>query len=213
MPRERRIHVPSRPVRASERANHRGVVAVGASTGGPDALLQLLEVLPTDAPATVIVQHMPEVFTGALARRLDAHCEIEVREASDGDEVVPGRALIAPGDRHMMLVRSGARYTVSVMEGPRVNRHRPSVDVLFHSVARAAGRVAIGVLLTGMGEDGAAGLLEMKRAGAFTLAQDEETCAVFGMPMQAIERGAVDEIVPIDQVGWRIRRVLGEGLH
>jgi len=173
------------------------VVAIGASTGGTEALRQILEAMPPDAPGMVIVQHMPELFTAAFARRLDETCRIEVKEAADGDRVLEGRALIAPGNRHTMLRRSGAHYTVEVADGPAVSRHRPSVDVLFRSAALAAGPNAVGVIMTGMGNDGASGLLEMKRAGAATIAQDEATCVVFGMPKEAIARGAVDDIAPL----------------
>jgi two-component system chemotaxis response regulator CheB len=189
------------------------VVAVGASTGGTEALRQLLEALPPDAPGIVIVQHMPEVFTRAFADRLDQTCRIDVKEAQDGDRVRDGCALIAPGNRHTRLVRSGAHYTVEVTDGPLVSRHRPSVDVLFRSVAQAAGPNAIGVILTGMGADGAAGLLEMRCAGAATLAQDEATCVVFGMPKEAIARGAVDEVLPLSRIPAAVlrRAVYGVG--
>jgi len=173
------------------------IVVVGASTGGTEALRRLLQDLPPDSPGLVIVQHMPEVFTAAFARRLNETCRIEVREASDGDHVVAGRALIAPGNRHTLVRRSGARYAVEIADGPLVSRHRPSVDVLFRSAAQAAGVNAVGVILTGMGDDGAEGLLEMKRAGARTLAQDEATCVVFGMPKEAIARGAADDVLPL----------------
>lgn len=173
------------------------VAAIGASTGGTQALQVLLTALPSNAPGLVIVQHMPEHFTRSFAGRLDSLCAIEVREARDGDTVVPGRALIAPGNHHMELDRSGAEYRVRVGRGPLVSRHRPSVDVLFRSVARYAGRNAVGAILTGMGDDGAAGLLEMKQAGAATLAQDEASCVVFGMPKEAIKAGAADRILPL----------------
>lgn len=176
------------------------VVAIGASTGGTEALREILEAMPPDAPGIVIVQHMPEIFTAAFALRLGQICRIEVKEAADGDRVITGRALIAPGNRHMILVRSGAHYAVKVTDGALVSRHRPSVDVLFRSVAQAAGPNAVGVIMTGMGDDGAEGLLEMKRAGAATLAQDEATCVVFGMPKEAIDRGAVDEVVPLPRI-------------
>ena len=182
------------------------VVAIGASTGGPEALRKILEQLPADAPPVVIVQHMPEGFTAAFARRLDQTCRIEVKEAADGDTVASGRALIAPGNRHLLLVRRGAGYAVQVREGPLVSRHRPSVDVLFRSVAQAAGAAAVGCILTGMGNDGAAGLLEMKQAGAATYAQDEESCVVFGMPREAIEIGAVDVVLPLARIS---RALLG----
>jgi two-component system chemotaxis response regulator CheB len=176
------------------------VIVVGASTGGTEALRALLEVLPPDAPGIVIVQHMPEVFTRAFANRLDGLCQISVKEAESNDTVLRGRALIAPGNRHMLLKRSGARYYVEIKEGPLVNRHRPSVDVLFRSAARYAGRNAVGVILTGMGDDGAQGMLEMKQAGAATIAQDEATCVVFGMPNEAIKRGAADQVLPLPSI-------------
>jgi two-component system chemotaxis response regulator CheB len=173
------------------------VVAIGASTGGTEALRTILTSMPKDAPGIVIVQHMPERFTAAFAQRLDQICPITVKEAVPGDRVVRGQALIAPGNRHLLLHRHGTEYEVELVDGPRVSRHRPSVDVLFRSVAQAAGPHAVGVLLTGMGDDGAAGLLEMKRGGAATLAQDEATSVVFGMPKEAIERGAVDRVLPL----------------
>ncbi|NMC59133.1 MAG: chemotaxis response regulator protein-glutamate methylesterase [Candidatus Methanofastidiosa archaeon] len=176
------------------------VVAVGASTGGTEALKLLLEKMPSDSPGIVIVQHMPENFTKSFANRLDDLCKITVKEAENGDSVIRGRALIAPGNKHMLLRRSGAKYYVEVKDGPLVNRHRPSVDVLFRSTARYAGRNAIGVILTGMGADGAQGLLEMKNAGAKTIAQDEKTCVVFGMPKEAIKINAVDKILPLEDI-------------
>jgi two-component system, chemotaxis family, protein-glutamate methylesterase/glutaminase len=176
------------------------VVAVGASTGGTEALKTLLEALPPDAPGIVIVQHMPEVFTRAFADRLNGLCRITVKEAESNDTVLRGHALIAPGNHHMLLKRSGARYYVEIKEGPLVCRHRPSVDVLFRSAARYAGQNAVGVILTGMGDDGARGMLEMKQAGAKTIAQDEATCVVFGMPNEAIKRSAVDKVLPLDAV-------------
>jgi two-component system chemotaxis response regulator CheB len=172
----------------------RKVVALGASTGGTEALREILENMPADAPGMVIVQHMPEVFTAAFAQRLNQTCRIEVREAADGDRIVDGRALIAPGNRHVIVRRDGAEYRVELNDGPLVSRHKPSVDVLFRSVAQAAGSNAIGVILTGMGSDGAAGLLEMREAGAFTIAQDEASSVVFGMPREAIACDAVQEI-------------------
>jgi two-component system chemotaxis response regulator CheB len=182
------------------------VVAVGASTGGTEALRQLLEPMPPDCPGLVIVQHMPEQFTSAFAKRLDQLCRIEVKEAEPGDRVQQGRALIAPGNRHLRVRRSGGHYQVALMDGGRVSGHKPSVDVLFQSVARAAGENAVGVLLTGMGEDGADGLLAMRQAGAATLAQDEASCVVFGMPRAAIERGAVDEVLPLKSIGGAVLR-------
>ncbi len=176
------------------------VVAIAASTGGTEALRVILEHLPPGAPSMVIVQHMPELFTAAFAKRLDQTSSIEVKEAVDGDRVLDGRALIAPGNHHMLLVRSGAHYTVRVTDGPLVSRHRPSADVLFRSVAQEAGPNAVGIILTGMGDDGAEGLLEMKQAGAVTIAQDEESCVVFGMPREAIARGAVDTVASLERI-------------
>ncbi|MDE1997140.1 MAG: chemotaxis-specific protein-glutamate methyltransferase CheB, partial [Rhizobiaceae bacterium] len=180
------------------------VVCVGASTGGTEALREMLEALPANAPGMVIVQHMPEKFTAAFAKRLNSLCEVEVKEAVDGDPVLRGHVLIAPGDNHMLLERQGARYHVAVKTGPLVSRHRPSVDVLFRSAARAAGSNAMGVIMTGMGDDGARGMFEMKQAGAFTVAQDEATSVVFGMPKEAIARGGVDRIVPLEQIAREI---------
>ena len=180
------------------------VVAIGASTGGTEALRTILTTMPEDAPGIVVVQHMPERFTAAFAQRLDQICRITVKEAVAGDRVVRGQALIAPGNRHLLLHRHGTQYEVELVDGPRVSRHRPSVDVLFRSVAQAAGPHAVGVLLTGMGDDGAAGLLEMKRGGATTFAQDEATSVVFGMPKEAIERGAVDRVLPLPSVAAAI---------
>jgi two-component system chemotaxis response regulator CheB len=180
------------------------VVAIGASTGGTEALRSLLETLPSDTPGIVIVQHMPALFTRAFADRLDGLCKITVKEAESNDTVIRGRALIAPGNHHMLLRRSGARYFVEVKEGPLVCRHRPSVDVLFRSAARYAGKNAVGVILTGMGDDGARGMLEMRQAGAKTIAQDEETCVVFGMPKEAIKLGAAEKILPLQSVAAAI---------
>jgi two-component system chemotaxis response regulator CheB len=180
------------------------IVAIGASTGGTEALREVLEALPADTPGIVIVQHMPELFTRAFAQRLDGLCDITVKEAETNDSVIRGRALIAPGNHHMLLKRSGARYYVEIKDGPLVCRHRPSVDVLFRSAARYAGRNAVGVILTGMGDDGARGMLEMKQAGAFTIAQDEATCVVFGMPKEAIKLGGVDRILPLQSVARAI---------
>jgi two-component system chemotaxis response regulator CheB len=180
------------PLRTTER-----VVAIGTSTGGTLALEEVLTALPRVTPGIVIVQHMPEKFTAAFADRLDKLCQIAVREARHGDRVLPGRALIAPGGRHMLLKRDGAQYHVDVIDGPLVNRHRPSVDVLFRSVARQAGANALGIIMTGMGDDGAAGLLEMRKAGARTVAQDEDSCVVYGMPKEAVKRGAVDKSVSL----------------
>ena len=184
------------------------VVAIGTSTGGTQALEEVLTALPRVCPGIVIVQHMPEKFTAAFAARLDGLCDITVKEAQHNDRVVPGRALIAPGGRHMLLKRSGAQYFVEVVDGPLVNRHRPSVDVMFRSAAKSAGVNALGVIMTGMGDDGAAGLLEMRNAGAHTLAQDEETCVVFGMPKEAIKRGGVQRTVPLGAVASEILKQL-----
>jgi two-component system chemotaxis response regulator CheB len=176
------------------------VVAIGTSTGGTEALRVLLMALPLDAPGFVVVQHMPEVFTANFAERLNQLCAVDVREARDGDRVRPGLVLIAPGNRHTMINRNGAQYMVRVVDGPLVARHRPSVDVLFRSVAQAAWANAVGVIMTGMCDDGADGLEEKKKAGAATIAQDEATSVVFGMPKVAIERGAVDEILPLQRI-------------
>jgi two-component system, chemotaxis family, protein-glutamate methylesterase/glutaminase len=176
------------------------VVSIGASTGGTEALKELLEVLPADSPGIVIVQHMPEVFTRSFAQRLNEICKITVKEAENGDTVIRGRALIAPGNKHTLLKRSGARYYVEVKDGPLVNRHRPSVDVLFRSTARYAGKNAVGIIMTGMGADGAKGLLEMKDAGARTAAQDEKSSVVFGMPKEAIKINAAERILPLNKM-------------
>jgi two-component system chemotaxis response regulator CheB len=180
------------------------VIAVGASTGGTDALQVFLQAMPPDTPGIVIVQHMPEHFTRSFANRLNELCQISIKEAVNGDSVIRGRALIAPGNHHMLLKRSGAKYYVEVKDGPLVNRHRPSVDVLFRSTARYAGKNAIGVIMTGMGGDGAKGLLEMKEAGAHTVAQDETTCVVYGMPHEAIKLGAADKILPLHQIAHHV---------
>jgi two-component system, chemotaxis family, protein-glutamate methylesterase/glutaminase len=180
------------------------VVAIGASTGGTQALRELLMPLPANSPGITIVQHMPEHFTRSFADRLNELCAVEVKEARDGDSVIPGRVLIAPGNKHMVLQRSGARYYVQVKNGPLVCRHRPSVEVLFKSVARYAGRNSIGVMLTGMGADGAKAMLEMKKNGAATIAQSESSCVVFGMPKEAIKLGAVDSVVDLSSIPERI---------
>ncbi|UUR08333.1 protein-glutamate methylesterase/protein-glutamine glutaminase [Sphingomonas glaciei] len=180
------------------------VVCLGASTGGTEALRQVLEVLPANSPGIIVVQHMPEHFTRAFAKRLNTLCQADVKEAVDGDAVLRGQVLIAPGGKHMMLERRGARYYVSVRDGPLVSRHRPSVDVLFRSVAQAAGSNAVGVIMTGMGDDGARGMLEMKQAGARTFAQDEATSIVFGMPKEAIAHGGVEKIVPLGLIAHEL---------
>ena len=176
------------------------VVAIGCSTGGTQALQQVLTALPSICPAVVIVQHMPPTFTAAFAKRLDGLCRITVKEAQNNDQIVPGRALIAPGGQHLMIRRSGAQYFVEVREGPPVNRHCPSVDVLFRSTAKAAGPNALGIIMTGMGDDGARGLKEMRNAGAHTIAQDEHSCVVFGMPKEAIRMEAAEWIMPLDEL-------------
>jgi two-component system, chemotaxis family, protein-glutamate methylesterase/glutaminase len=186
-------------IRTTER-----VVAIGASTGGPQALEAVLTTLPRLSPGIVIVQHMPAKFTAKLAARLDGLCQIAVKEAQNNDRVVQGLALIAQGGKHMLLKRSGAQYYVEVVDGPLVNRHRPSIDVLFRSVAKCAGANALGIIMTGMGGDGAAGLLEMRNAGAHTLAQDEETCVIYGMPKEAVKLGAVEKTVPLNSIGREI---------
>lgn len=180
------------------------VVALGTSTGGTQALEVVLTALPRVTPGIVIVQHMPEKFTAAFAERLNSLCQIEVREAQNNDRVINSRALIAPGGKHMLLRRTGAQYYVEVMDGPLVNRHRPSVDVLFRSVAKCAGANALGVIMTGMGDDGAAGLAEMRNAGARTVAQDEASCVVYGMPKEAVKRGGVEKTVPLTAIAREI---------
>ena len=192
------------PLKTTER-----VVAIGTSTGGTLALEEVLTALPRVTPGIVIVQHMPEKFTAAFAERLNKICQLEVKEARHGDRVLPGRALIAPGGRHMLLRRDGANYHVDVIDGPLVNRHRPSVDVLFRSVAKQAGANALGIIMTGMGDDGAAGLLEMRKSGARTLAQDEESCVVYGMPKEAVKRGGVEKSVPLSGIAREILQQLG----
>ncbi len=184
------------------------MLAVGASTGGTEAIRQVLEGLPVTTPGTLIVQHMPEHFTTAFANRLNNTCAMEVREARNGDNVTPGLALLAPGNHHMVLCRSGTRYFVEVKSGPPVHHQRPSVDVLFHSVARHGGPNAVGVILTGMGADGAKGLLAMHEAGAYTLAQNEQSCVVFGMPKEAIQMGGADQVASLDQMPHRIIQAL-----
>jgi len=197
----------SSPYLAQIKATHK-IVAIGASTGGTEALKDLLEVLPADFPAIVIVQHMPEKFTAAFAKRLDGLCKIHVKEASDGDRVLRGNALLAPGGKHMLLVRQGAEYSVRITNTEPVNRHKPSVDVLFDSVAEHAGHNAIGVILTGMGNDGARGMLAMKNAGAFNVAQDEASCVVFGMPKEAIAAGGTHEVHPLTKIAPAITKHL-----
>lgn len=180
------------------------LIVVGASTGGTEAIKEFLMQMPADSPGILITQHMPEAFTASFARRLDGLCKVRVKEAAHGDRVLPGHAYVAPGHSHLLLARSGANYVCELSQGPPVNRHRPSVDVLFRSAANCAGPNAIGVILTGMGKDGAQGMLEMKRAGAYNFAQDEASCVVYGMPKEAVALGAVDEIVPLSQMASRV---------
>ena len=198
---------PAGPLRFD--ATHK-VIALGASTGGTEALRDVLTALPADAPGIVVVQHMPEHFTRAFADRLDTLCQVRVKEASDGDRVLPGHVLIAPGNHHMEVRVSGAYYTVRLHQGPPVNRHRPSVDVLFDSCAQVLGRNAIGAILTGMGADGARGLLHMREAGARTIAQDEASCVVYGMPREAALLGAAMEVLPLDRVAAALLRAAGQ---
>ncbi|MEO8621156.1 MAG: chemotaxis response regulator protein-glutamate methylesterase [bacterium] len=185
------------------------IIAIGASTGGTTAIESVLRSLPLAAPGIVIVQHMPEHFTKAFADRLNTVCVQEVREARDGDSVLPGMVLIAPGDKHMVLRRDGARYVLAIKDGPRVHHQRPAVDVLFHSVARNAGRNAVAALLTGMGADGASGMVALRASGAYTIAQDEESCVVFGMPKEAIKLGGADEITPLSRIPSALLHALG----
>jgi len=182
------------------RTDAQKLIAVGASTGGTEALRVIIERLPRNSPAMVVVQHMPEGFTAAFAKRLDSLAQVEVKEAADGDAIVPGRVLIAPGSHHLLVRRQGSGYFAQVKGGPLVSRHRPSVDVLFRSAAQAAGSNAAGVILTGMGDDGAAGLAEMRAAGATTIAQDEATSVIFGMPKEAIARGGVESVLPLHYI-------------
>ncbi|UGQ45166.1 protein-glutamate methylesterase/protein-glutamine glutaminase [Massilia endophytica] len=198
------VILPSAPEGRSTLQTTERVVAIGTSTGGTQALEEVLTALPRVTPGIVIVQHMPEKFTAAFAARLDGLCQIRVAEARHGERVLPGQALIAPGGKHMLLRRDGAQYYVDVIDGPLVNRHRPSVDVLFRSVAKHAGANAMGIIMTGMGDDGAAGLLEMRKAGARTVAQDEESCVVYGMPKEAMKRGAVEKTVALKAIDKEI---------
>ena len=182
------------------------IVVIGTSTGGTQALEHILTRLPRGCPGMAIVQHMPERFTSSFAERLNKLAAIEVKEAANGDRIIPGRALIAPGGKHMMIKRSGAFYHVEIVDGPPVSRHKPSVDVLFRSAAKFAGRNALGVIMTGMGDDGARGMEEMKSAGAITIAQDEATSVVFGMPKEAIKRGAVQRTLPLGALAREMNR-------
>lgn len=199
---KQQAETPKPPLTLTRTTNK--VIAIGASTGGTEALRVVLEQFPANAPGTLVVQHMPEHFTTSFAQRLDGLCAVEVKEATDGDAVVPGRVLIAPGNKHLTLRRSGALYYAQVKDGPLVCRHRPSVEVLFCSVAQNAGQNAIGVMLTGMGGDGANGMLQMRQAGAQTIAQDEASCVVFGMPKEAIKCGGVEFVDPLDRISERI---------
>ncbi|SHF55788.1 two-component system, chemotaxis family, response regulator CheB [Modicisalibacter ilicicola DSM 19980] len=194
---------PPAPIKAPLISSEK-LIIIGASTGGTEAIRTVLEPLPANSPAILITQHMPGGFTRSFAERLDRLCRITVKEAEEGERILPGHAYIAPGDTHLKLGRSGANYVARLDNGPPVNRHRPSVDVLFHSAAQQAGRNAIGVILTGMGKDGAAGLLEMRQAGAHTLAQSEASCVVYGMPREAVALGGAMEIVDIDQMAGQI---------
>ncbi|HCK81024.1 MAG TPA: chemotaxis response regulator protein-glutamate methylesterase [Candidatus Competibacter sp.] len=196
---------PRRPFKTTE-----SIIAIGASTGGTEAIKEVLIRMPLNCPGIVITQHIPEAFSGPFARRMDSVSAISVCEAQDGQQVFPGHAYIAPGDRHLMLVRDGARYMCRLNDGPPVNRHRPSVDVLFRSVAANAGQNAVGVILTGMGDDGARGLKEMHEAGAPTIAQDEQTSVVWGMPGQAVKLGGVDKILPLEAVAGQMLRFAEE---
>ncbi len=194
-------------------ATTRKVIAIGSSTGGTEALRRVLMPLPKSCPGIVMAQHMPPGFTSSFAERLDSLCEIEVKEAEDGDAVIPGRALLAPGEQHVQLARSGAKYFVKVKDGPRVCRHKPSVEVLFETTAKIAGANAMGIILTGMGYDGADGMVKMREAGAYTVAEDEQSCVVFGMPKEAIERGGVCQISPLDTIPDYIMRFAAGKLH
>ncbi len=198
---------PPEPVRALAQTTNQ-VIAIGASTGGTEALKAVLTRMPVNSPGIVVVQHMPANFTTAFAERLDSLCSMTVREARNSDSVTQGTVLIAPGNYHMLLRRSGARYYVEVKDGPMVHHQRPAVDVLFKSVAQVAGANAVGVILTGMGADGAAGMLEMKKAGARTIAQDESSCVVFGMPKEAIKLGGADKVLPLDQIAGELVRMM-----
>lgn len=200
-PRARQQMRPAPPVACKlDRGYHRHLVAVGASTGGTEALRMILEPLPPQMPPVVVVQHMPPGFTAAFAKRLDELCQVKVREAADGERLAPGTVLVAPGDYHMLLRRDGSGYAVSLKKGPKVFHQRPSVDVLFQSAAEVAGSKAVGIILTGMGKDGAFGLLRMRQAGATTLAQDESTSVVYGMPREAARLGAADKVLAIDRM-------------
>ena len=185
------------------------IIVIGASTGGTNAILTFLEKMPPDCPGIVIVQHMPELFTRSFAERLNSICRIQVKEGTHGESIAVGKAIIAPGNKHIMINRSGARYIVEINEGPLVNRHRPSVDVLFRSAAKYAGQNALGILLTGMGDDGAKGLLEMRQAGSYTIAQDEASCIVYGMPKSAVNLNAACTVLPLDKISGHVCQKIG----
>jgi two-component system chemotaxis response regulator CheB len=195
---------PKKPLSEALLTSTHKVIAIGASTGGTEALMEVLTAFPPDAPGVVAVIHMPEGFTKSYAQRLDQHCQIRVKEAENGDRILPGHALLAAGNFHMEVYRSGATYAVKVFSGAPVCRHRPSVDVLFHSCAKHLGSNAVGAILTGMGHDGAAGLLAMRQSGAVTVAQDEATCVVFGMPKEAILNGAAEEVLPLQRISGKL---------
>ncbi|MFB3924434.1 MAG: chemotaxis response regulator protein-glutamate methylesterase [Syntrophales bacterium] len=203
------VDKPIQPLsgKSLSRTTHQ-IIAIGASTGGTEALKKIISKMPPNVPGILIVQHMPANFTTAFAERLNSVAQIRVKEAQNNDSVIPGTALLAPGNFHMILRRSGARYYVEVKDGPMVHHQRPAVDVLFNSAAKYAGSNAVGVILTGMGADGAAGLLEMKKAGARTIAQDEKSCIVFGMPKEAVKLGAVDKVVPLSHIAEEILRMV-----
>lgn len=208
-----RLPLATRPASAPSSIGNRLIsseklIIVGASTGGTEAIKAFLMDMPSDCPGILITQHMPAGFTKSFANRLDGLCQISVKEAAGGERVLPGHAYIAPGDAHLLLARSGANYMTQLDDGPPVNRHKPSVDVLFDSAALHAGKNAIGVILTGMGKDGAAGMLRMREAGAYNFSQDEASCVVFGMPKEAIARGGVHEILPLDQMAGRVLEYL-----
>ncbi|MBJ7220396.1 MULTISPECIES: protein-glutamate methylesterase/protein-glutamine glutaminase [unclassified Brenneria] len=211
LPQRSKTNEPMAMIQHTPLLSSEKLIAIGASTGGTEAIRHVLQPLPPTSPALLITQHMPPGFTKSFAERLNKLCQITVKEAEDGERVLPGHAYIAPGARHLELARSGANYQVRLNDGPPVNRHRPSVDVLFRSVAQYAGRNAVGVILTGMGNDGAAGLLELHQAGAYTLAQNEASCVVFGMPREAIAMGGVDEVVDLHQVSQRMLAQISAG--
>ena len=196
------------PALANRSISTEKLIIVGASTGGTEAIKEFLIQLPSDCPGILITQHMPQAFTKSFAARLDSLCRVSVKEAEHGERVLPGHAYVAPGNRHLLLKRSGANYITQLSDADPVNRHRPSVDVLFRSAAEHAGRNALGVILTGMGKDGAQGMLEMKRAGARNFAQDEASCVVFGMPKEAIAAGGVDEVLPLPEIAPSVVRHL-----